>query len=130
VEVRVTQPIARDAVKGRGRNDAGERARNAEACVIGDNEQYVGSALGRDHPCWPVGLRFRRLALDPALKHLRRWRKLGHASARYRDAPASPPKRNAKFWRSSTREHMVRHGERRDRAWRLARLRWFHGMMI
>ena len=64
VKIRVAQPALRDAIQCRGRNDAAERARRAEADVVRHDEQHVGRALRR-HDAWrPPGFRLRGLFLD------------------------------------------------------------------
>ena len=63
VEIRVTQPVLRDAIQRRGRDDAAERARRAEAAIVGHDEQHVGRALRR-HDAWrPPGFGLRAFVL-------------------------------------------------------------------
>ena len=64
VEIRVTQPVLRDAIQCRGRNDAAERARRAEADVVGHDEQHVGRALRRHDARRPPSFRLRGPFLD------------------------------------------------------------------
>ena len=45
----VAQPGVRDAVHGRCRDDAAERARHAKSGVVGHDQQDVGRAFGRHH---------------------------------------------------------------------------------
>ena len=64
VEVGVTQPVLRDTIQCRRRNDPAERARRAEPGVVRHDEQHVGRALRR-HDAWrPPRCRIRRLLLD------------------------------------------------------------------
>ena len=48
MELSVAQPGLRDTVQGRRRDDAAERARHAEAGIIGHDEQDIGRVFGRD----------------------------------------------------------------------------------
>ena len=64
MEVRIAQAVLRDAIHGRGRDDAAERAWCTETLVIRHDEQHVGRALGRHNARWPPGLRLGRLFLD------------------------------------------------------------------
>ena len=64
VEIRVAQPGLRDAIHCRGRNDAAEGARCAEAAIVGHDEQHVRRALRRHDARRPPGFRLRSLFLD------------------------------------------------------------------
>ena len=64
VEIRVAQPGVRDAIQRRGRDDAAERARRAEADIVRHDEQHVGRALRRHDARRPPGFRLRGLLLD------------------------------------------------------------------
>ena len=66
MELRVAQPRLRDAIQGRRRDDAAERARRAEADVVGHDQQHVGRALGRHDGRRPVRLRLIGVVLDDA----------------------------------------------------------------
>ena len=62
----VAQAVLRNAVHRGRRNDAAERARHAEAGVIGHDEQYVRRILGRHDPRRPPLFRLHRVVLDHA----------------------------------------------------------------
>jgi len=64
MEIGVAQPALRDAIEGRGRDDAAEGARRAEAVIVGHDQQHVGRALGRHDARGPPGRRLRGLLLD------------------------------------------------------------------
>ena len=64
MELRVTQPVFRDTIQRRRRDDAAERARRAEADVVGHDEQHVGRTLGRHDARRPPRLRLRGFLLD------------------------------------------------------------------
>ena len=66
VEVGVAQPAVGDAVQGRRRDDAAERARRAEPAVVGHDQQHVGRALRRHHARRPPRRRLRSPLLDHA----------------------------------------------------------------
>ena len=76
VEVRVAQPVPRDAVERRRRDHAAEGARDAVARVVGHDQQHVRRALGRHDARRPVRLRALRRGLDLAAELLRRRRQL------------------------------------------------------
>lgn len=76
VEVREAQAISGHPIKGGRRNHTAERARDAEASVVGHNQEDVRRARGRHHACWPPGGRLRGVALDLAFELLRRRRQL------------------------------------------------------
>ena len=58
VEIRVAQPGLRDAIQRRGRDDAAERARRAEAAIVRHDEQHIGRALRRHDARRPPRCRF------------------------------------------------------------------------
>ena len=64
MEIRVAQPAVRDAIQRRGRDDAAERARRAEAGIVGHDQQHIGRALRRHDARRPPRLRLRGLLLD------------------------------------------------------------------
>ena len=64
MEIRVAQPALRDAIQRRGRDDAAEGARRAEAAIVGHDEQHVGRALRRHDARRPPGFRLRGFFLD------------------------------------------------------------------
>src|SRR5262245_38837420 len=76
VEVDITQTVGCDPVESRGREYAAERARDAEACIVGHDQQDVWHVLGRHNAGWPVGRRLLDVTLDLAAELLRWGRKL------------------------------------------------------
>ena len=76
VEVGVAQAVRGDAVEVRRRDHAAEGAGDAEAGVVGHDQQHVRRALGRHDARGPVRLRLRGVALDLAVKLRRGRRKL------------------------------------------------------
>ena len=62
----VAQPVGRDAVHGRCRDDAAERARHGKAGVVRHDQQHVGRAFRRHHARRPPRLRLQRIILDHA----------------------------------------------------------------
>ena len=76
VEVGVAQAVGGDPVEVRRRDHAAEGAGDAEAGVVGHDQQHVGRALGRHDARRPVGRRLRGVALDLAAELLRRRRQL------------------------------------------------------
>ena len=63
IKLRVTQPVLRNAIHGRRRDDAAERAGHAEAGIVGHDQQDVGRALRRHDARRPPGLRLRAPSL-------------------------------------------------------------------
>ena len=76
VDVIVAQAVVRDAIHGGRRDDAAERARDAEARVIRDNQQDVGRAFGRHDARRPPVFRLQGIVLDDAAEFWVWWRKL------------------------------------------------------
>ena len=64
MKLRVPQPVLRDAIQGRRRDDAAEGARRAEADIVRHDEQHVGRALGRHDARRPPRFRLRGFLLD------------------------------------------------------------------
>ena len=62
----VAQTLVREAVHRRCRDDAAEGARNAEASVVGNDQQHVRRPLRRHDARRPPGLGLQRIVLDPA----------------------------------------------------------------
>src|SRR5215510_10265915 len=76
MEIRVTQPVARDAVQRRRRNHATERARGAETDIVRDDEEDVWSIFRRSDTRRPIRFRLRRVHVDLATKRRIRRRKI------------------------------------------------------
>src|SRR5215471_16331198 len=76
MEVRVTQPVARDAIQRRRWNHATERARSAETDIVRDDEEDVRSIFRRSDTRRPIGFRLRRVHVDLAAKRRIRSRKI------------------------------------------------------
>src|SRR5262245_53083463 len=65
-----------DAVNVGRWDHATERAGDAEACIVGHDQQYVRCVLRGYYARGPIGRRLRRVAFDLALELLWRWGKL------------------------------------------------------
>src|SRR6266436_4442397 len=76
MELRVTQPVLRDAIQGRRRNDATKRARRTETAVVSHDEQHIGRALGWRDGRRPPRFRLRGLLLDYPAEFRIGWGKL------------------------------------------------------
>ena len=76
IEVGVAQAVVGDAVERRRRDHAAEGAGDAEAGIVGHDQQHVRRALGRHDARRPVGLRLGGVALDLAAELRRRRRNL------------------------------------------------------
>ena len=76
VEIGVTQAVLRDAIQGRGRDDATERPRRAEPAVVRHDEQHVGRALRRYDARRPPRRGLRGLFFDHTAEFRIGWRKL------------------------------------------------------
>src|SRR4029453_13025352 len=68
MKIGVAKPAFRDPIHRWSRDDATERARCAEAAIVGHDEQHVRRGLGRDNARRPPWCRFRRFLLDHAAK--------------------------------------------------------------
>ena len=80
----VAEAFSREAVHGRRRDDAAEGAGDAEAGVVGDDQQHVGRTRGRHDARRPPGCRLQGSILDHAAElRVGRWELLA-ADARRR----------------------------------------------
>ena len=77
MEIVVAQPVLGDAIEGRRRNGAAERARRAEARIVRHDEQDVRGALGCGDRLGEVRLGFAGLSPDDAVERRLRKRKDG-----------------------------------------------------
>ena len=66
MKLRVAQPVLRDAIQGRRRDDAAKRARRAESAIVRHDEQHIGRALRRHDARRPPRFRLRGFLLDHA----------------------------------------------------------------
>jgi hypothetical protein len=70
----VAQPVGRDAVHGRCRDDAAESARHGESGIVGHDQQDIGRAFGRHHTRRPPGFGLQGVVLDDTAEG-RFWRR-------------------------------------------------------
>ena len=107
----VAQPFLRDAIHRRRRDHAAERARHAEARVVGDDEENVRRTLRRHDARRPPRLRLQRVVLDHAAEFRIGRRKLRSADRR---RCAGGSQRAGDLLRSCARRAEKRRGNRRD----------------
>ncbi len=85
MELGVAQPVGRDLVERRRRDDAAEGAGDAVARVVGDDQQDVRRALRRDHGRRPPGRRLLGVEVDdPAERPAARPAATGRRSSTWR----------------------------------------------
>jgi len=64
MEIGIPQPAPGDAIQRRSWDDAAERARRAEAAIVGHDEQHVGRAFRRHDARGPPRFRVRGFLLN------------------------------------------------------------------